>query len=564
MEKRFYFIVQWSLVFVFLLIAFIPIPASLTTWIQSQASNWQNISYLQLTLLLAGIGIAIQTYIHQFHKKYDANSLAHDVLITVLIAYVSIAIVLLWKYLAGVMPELGTGQNIFLYTVLSDSTADLFSKANMFQPPFLMPMYGPLYFGTARWLMNLTGQSILAFRVMTVVALLVICLALKGIASKYATGYLEWVTPAVFLAVFPLVVWSGPPTKPEYLAAQWSICGVLVYCRFGFTSNRWWVLASGLMFALALLTKISIAVGLIAILVHLLVRRKFYELFGLLLVSFGVLLLVYYWIDSATGGGIFLFNILGNAARIEVWRIINIGILQYLNDPFTIIVSASVFLLFTLEKSLQGLAGLTGIAFLIALVLFIFSWGRPGSSANYFLEGTIFGSLAIGLLIASATTNPMLKGVVWIVTFYLALTFPTRAALIAQSYGDPNAEDKIIDQIRALDLKGDQYILSDLEYTYAVYRAGKRPLLLDSFYYTLLVENGLINPATLYSYLKKEKVPYLVLHLPPDAYAALPYGYRGFPPELLTYLQQHYRCETRMKRWDGTLFVLCSQIPSTS
>jgi len=561
-EKRIYFFAQWSCVAIILLIALIPIPTSLTAWIQSQLYNWQNIQYLRLTFLLAGIGIAVQTHITQFQNQYERISPAHHILITILIVYASIAIILFLKYLLGVIPELGVGQAIFLYTVLSDSVTDLFSRENMFLPPFLMPMYGPLYFEVARFLYNIFGESFFILRFLTVFSLVAISGVLKVIAQRYSNSAWAWVTPALFLAIFPLIVWSGAPTKPEYFAALFSISAIWVYYFLGFKDNKLWVIISGLLFLMALLIKFFIIVGLLATLFHLLLRRKYHEFFGLFIFSFGLFGVIYFWLNMRTNGGLILFNVMGNAPQPQILRIITAGILQYLNNTFNIIASTAIVLILLQEKTLKNITGLVGVAFFMSVALGVVSIGRPGSTSNYFLEGVIFGSLAIGLLIASAPANPIVKGILWIVIFYLALIFPTRAALIAQSYGDPDEEEKIVAQIRSLEVKEDEFILSDLEYNYQVYRAGKNLLLLDSFYFTLLTENGLIDSSILFDYLKHDRVPYLVLTTSLEENASLPYGNRYFPEDITEYLIQNYRCETRMKRWDGASFILCSRMPS--
>jgi hypothetical protein len=561
-EKRIYLFIQGSFAVVCLFVALIPIPASLMSWIQSQLYNWQNIQYLRLALMFAGFGIAVQACVNQLQKQDKLISPALHVLITVLIIYASIATVLFLKYLFGVIPELGVGQAIFLYTVLSDSVTDLFAKENMFQPPFLMPMYGPFYFGVARFLFNIFGESFFILRFLTVFSLVAISGVLKVIAQRYSNSACAWIAPAMFLAIFPLVVWSGAPTKPEYFAAFFSMSGIFVYYYFGFNDNKGWVIASGLLFLLALLIKFFIVVGLLATLTHLLLRRKYHEFFGLFIFSFGLFGVIYYWLNMRTDGGLLLFNVMGNAPTPQLLRIISAGLLKYLNDTFNIIASTAILLLLLQEKTLKNITGLIGVAFFMSLALGVVSIGRPGSTSNYFLEGVVFGSLAIGLLIASAPASPIVNGILWIVIFYLAFMFPTRAALIAQSYGDPDEEEKIVAQIRSLDVKEDEYILSDLEYNYQVYRAGKNLLLLDSFYFTLLTENGLIDSSILFNYLKDERVPYLVLHIPLDENASLPYGNRYFPEDITEYLIQNYRCETRMKRWDGAAFVLCSRLPS--
>lgn len=288
-EKRVYFFAQWSLVLFLLLIALLPIPASLLSWIQANASNWQNIQYLQLVFLLAGIGIAIQTYVNQYQRRYDSIALPYHILITILVIYASVATVLYGKYLFGIMPDLETGEALYLYTVLPETIFGLFSKQNISQPPFLMPML---------------GETIFTLRLMTVISLLVICGVLKVITQRYSNKFWSWITPGIFLALVPLVTWSGPPTKPEYFAPLFSSCAVLVYYLFGFNGKKLWVL------------------------------------------------------------------------------------------------------------------GWVAVAFLMSVVLSVVSLGRPGSTPNYFLEGVIIGSLAIGLMIAVASSDSTVKGIVWVINFY--------------------------------------------------------------------------------------------------------------------------------------------------
>ena len=53
------------------------------------------------------------------------------------------------------------------------------------------------------------------------------------------------------------------------------------------------------------------------------------------------------------------------------------------------------------------------------------------------------------------------------------------------------------------------------------------------------------------------KVPYLVLKNTLEWHASISYGGRYYPIDILKYINQHYTCETVMKRWDDNALVIC-------
>lgn len=524
--------------------------------------DWQNIH-----LVFIGLGLAAIASLWITRRHRESEPRGELALRITLVASCGLTGVLLLKYLLGMIPDTWTGEVIYQYGVTGKSIADLYSSEWVHKPPFVTPIYPPGYYLLARLPLALFGGAPGVLRGLTVFGVAGVAGALC-VAGTHLHRRRWYVPAAVFVALFPVLTWSGPPTKPEFVAALFTTFGLAVYLRCGFGESGRWIWLAGLLFGAGFLVKYTLVAAFLTVILHLLARRLPGRAIGLAMVAGGTFFAVYALLWAPTGGGIWLFTVSANAAHMLPEKIIRYGVLTFLPRAFTTVVLAAAVATVATPRTWRGPRGAIALAPLIALGLFLFSIGRPGSSANYFLEFVILGSLLIGTWDlsngTSETSSPTgSSAAASLVTSTLLISLivtqlPDQAALLSRSYGQAVELEKRTTQVlRALPVPQNGFVLGDPEYTQELLAAGQRPLVYDASMLTLMVDNGVASVEPLLSYLRSGRVSHAVLTRLPSAYLNMPYGSRDFPVEVAQYLRDHYDCSKHLEQWDGTPLITC-------
>ncbi len=540
-----------------LFLGLLPLPTGLLERADQIFPAWQNLSFVQAALTLTGLSWLLYLALHQGQPAGQLIPFQTHLFRLALLVHLAFVAVLLWKYVSFAMPDTYTNQLIYLYSVQKKSLIDLYTRSWPGPPPILTPIYPPGIYIFLRTLYAFLGESVFVPRFVSSLGILGVAGGLF-LAMPGRRGWEAMVPAGLFLALFPLLLWSGPPTKPEFVAAAASTAGFAIFLRNPTGGSRSNLILSSLFFGICLLVKFTLIAGFATIALTLLFRRRWmaflYFIVPAAVLFWGVFLFIGWFSD----GGLFFFTISGNAVQATYSKIISFGILGFLPQAFVVIVLAVGAAYFPLRADFEA-ENLVLLAFIIALLFFLYAVGRPGSSRNYFLEPLIYGCLLFGCYLAGNREASVFVQVLLLVL--LVVNLPAQAALLARSYDPPEVQAAVDRQLASLDMRPDQFILADVYYVYDVIQAGRVPLILDNFQYTLLNDNGLINSKELREALASDTIPYLVLERSLEEHALLPYGGRYFPTGVIPILIQSYRCSEILTRWDGAKLIICARKP---
>ena len=523
---------------------------------------WGNVALIGHVAILAAGALILQSLLQRHTILRSAEQLTMRLLSMTLILLVAASVVVFWKYVVWLIPDTRTTQGIFLMATQQGSIFDLYSIHQLDHPPMASPIYPPAFYGLLRAALAVFGQSAGVLRWVIIAALVVICAALAAASRRGTRDQWALLAPALFIAFFPGVTWSGAPTKPEYVACAFAMVGLAVYLRKGFeTHSMRWVPLSASMFAAALLAKYTLAGAFVAVPVHLLLRRHYRACIAFLVTSLGVVAIVYIVFEVLTDGGIVLFTIRANAAKPDLLRFIELGLLGMLPKAFVVVTIGAALALALRAEGAGTRETVVPIALLASLLLALLAMARPGSSPNYFLEPVTLGALAIALLVRQSIegttreTPALFPAAVLLAVAMIQL--PSSLALVARKEGSPSEEAEVRSRLAALRPAEGEFVMADDNYVFDVVKAGYTPVMIDNLLYTSMVDNGVIDDHQWLTLFESGKVPYLVLKNTLEWHASIGYGGRYYPIDILKYIKQHYTCETVMKRWDDNALVIC-------
>jgi hypothetical protein len=555
-------VLQVFLVTGFVLVGLLPLPGGVQQGLNDTFPMWQNLHLVRVAFIIAAISLAAVLLRFRAGSVRSQGVFLLHLLATVLVIHVALVAVLLWKYMTWRIPDTWTAELIYLYSVQTSSLSDLYAIGQLEQPPFTTPLYPPGYIAILKGLYAVLGESPAVMRALTVASLLAISVGL-AFASSYRATRDRWMllAPALFLALFPVLTWSGAPSKPEFVAAALSVAGFSIYLRFGHVSAGRWVIPAGLLFGFALLAKYTVIAAFLATVVHLALQKRYRDtalLFALVVVVFGV---VYGYLWWTTDGGVLLFTVTANAARPDFFRLFSWAVLGVLPSAFVVLALAGALTLVLNSRGFASAGVAVALAFCISLALFILAAARPASSANYFLESAILGCLVLATLLHTQYRAQADSGNAGLLTalllVLLSINLASQIALLARSEGDDVQDQVVRATLSELYVQPGEYVLTDPHYTYQLVQAGHTPLVLDNLMYTLMLDNGHISHAPFVQILLEGKVPFLILANTLEQHASLPYGQRRISPDVVSFLQSNYECEELLVMWDGALFVRC-------
>ena len=257
--------------------------------------------------------------------------------------------------------------------------------------PFTLHVYTPLYTEGLGALIRAGADGLLAGRLVSYAAILATAF-LMGFTGSRRTSFIAWVVAVLYLTQ-PLIGTWGPTVRPDSLAVLFSALGVVCIDRS--TSSRSLVLAA-IFFLLALFTKQSVGMGLLAAGIFLLVKAPGRAVLLAALCALGVALtaLVLEW----TSNGWFLFHaVKANLAPFS-WAKVSFLEKHFFLTHWPALLGAFTVLAFC---ALRRRFSIYAIWFVTAGLATV-SVGKTGSDMNHFLEWIA----AAGFLVANQWPAP--------------------------------------------------------------------------------------------------------------------------------------------------------------
>jgi hypothetical protein len=453
------------------------------------------------------------------------------------------------------VPPTWSEQVIALSAAQSHGIEDLYSIDHLYATPFRICIYPPVYLAT----LKVFGSSIAVGRWISAAAIFAVALLLVMASRPAARIAARLLAPVFFLSVFPALAWNhGSLVKPEFLAGCFSFAGFVIYLRCGLeTHRRLWIPYAGILCGIALLTKPTSFPVFAAICLHLFCLKRFGDLIRLVATTMVLPVVVYAVLFWRTNGGIWAMTISGNAVHLDIGKIFSFAIQQYMTSGFVALAIGACVVLLIERNDKESVAG--ALYFLISVAWFIVAAGRPGSSYSYFFDAAISGSLVFSIV-----TLGVVEGRRWIpMTFMMAAALPTVLAsvpgglseLVLFSQDDRNEHAEVIQRLSQVATKPGEYVLSDVFYASDVIEAGLRPVVNDSFQYTLMVKNHIISTEPLIQLLKQRRAPYAVFKNTLDWQRSIG---DYWPADVLDYLESNYTCARTMERRDGSHLMICA------
>ena len=528
-------------------LSLVPAPAFVEAALSRELFGWSNLWLVRAAVALGGGAVALGIW--RMSRNGVRLPLMFCLVLVVATLCAAANLVLIGKYLAGLIPNTWTNDVIELYAAHKGGLVDLYELGNAFSPPLLTPLYGPGYFFTLQSIRKLLDVDAgLAARLVSTLAIIGLTGGVYLAARQLLPRLPAAVAPLIFWATFPTLVWSGPPTKPEYLACALAILAFGLCLGEKSTQSSARVFFGGALFGAALLVKFTIVAMFGALLLHYAVQRRWR---GLAIVAVGSampLLLVYATLWGPTHGGVWLFTVTGNAARPDFGRAF---IATFENTlPFVVpalVIAAAASWLWSAR--LRSARGVVSLAALLSFAGFMVSSSRPGSSANYLLEFAVLATVILAAVINDELTDSALTVrsglVLTLIAVVLSADLPRRYALLAQSasrYGGDRAVARSV--LSDIKTSADEFILTAPDYARETIETRHTPLVYDALQFTLMQDNGKVSDVPILEALRGGRVRHAVLKDDLDIEEQKGYGRRNFSSETLRYLRDHFDCRS--------------------
>lgn len=521
---------------------------------------WSDFHYVRAAALAAVVVFAVLMYRERVYGAGDDLSLGRRVLRALLVVHVSLVVVLLGKYLLGSIPATWS-HDVIQYYSASPSLVDLYDKERALTPPIVTPIYPPGMFAVAAALKPVLGEGRHVLRFVVVGGVFLSAAVIGKVVAREHGWKWGLGGGALFLAVFPQIVWSGAPTKPEYLAVALSLAGIAAVSEptedgIGGYDR---IVAAGVLFGAALSVKFTVAAGVAGALLFLAIRRHWRRLI-LLGATTGIIFGgTYLVLSRATGGGIVFFTLLSNMMEPDFQKAFRLGIMVIGQSFFVVLcVTVAMIKLNSLRSSDRaGVDVLVAVITVVAVGLGIATTARPLSSANYVLEAVAVGVLLIALVIPTGEGRPSGIGSVRIsalVGVFLAVHLPSQVALVARDVSDPTLPPSVVDRLKS---NPDGYVLSDPRYVQDVLDAGLEPLVVDSYHITSMIEEGIIDARVVTGPMLEGRVPVAVLADDSAEDGSRSSRRRPHSDAVMAVLRDRYRCRDHEEggvvlcRWSG-------------
>ena len=255
------------------------------------------------------------------------------------------------------------------------------------EPPFTIHVYTPLYTFLVSLALRAGTEGFAAGRILGAAAVLGTAI-LVIVSARRRSGWIAWAVAALYLTT-PLVGTWAALGRPDALAVFFSACGIVLV-------DRYWksraVYAAIPLFGLALLTKQSVAMGLLASFLYLLARAPRRAL-GLAVLTCGAGLAVVAALEWASDGWFLFHTVTANMAPYSFAKV-----LELQRQFFALHWPELAVALFVLVAWFRERKGSLYVLWFGCSAVATLSLGKSGSDTNHLLEALA----ATAFLIANA------------------------------------------------------------------------------------------------------------------------------------------------------------------
>lgn len=267
------------------------------------------------------------------------------------------------------------------------------------EPPFTVHVYTPLYTFLVSLALRAGAEGFAAGRILGAAAVLGTAI-LVIVSGRRRSGWIAWAVAALYLTT-PLVGTWGALGRPDALAVFFSASGVVLV-------DRCWksraVYAAIPLFGLALLAKQSVAMGLLASVLFLLVQAPRRAL-GLAAITCGAGLAVVAVLEWTSDGWFLFHTVIANAAPYSFAKVLELQS-QFLALHWPELAVA----LFVLAAWFRERRGSLYVVWFACSAIATLSLGKSGSDSNHLLEALT----AMAFLIANAwPVRSLARSPVW-------------------------------------------------------------------------------------------------------------------------------------------------------
>jgi hypothetical protein len=366
----------------------------------------------------------------------------------------------------------------------------------------------------------------------------------------------SWIAPALTLSILPTLCWSGSYFKPEFVAVPLSFLAFSIYISRGLSNEKTWIPWAATFAALGILVKLTAVGALIGIGSHLVWDRRYRDAF-----RFAILVLapvtILFWIWTAiSSGGVWTMCLGANLLR-PVWsELLDFLSQKYLINPILIVATACCPILFAGSRGKRSADSAVAFYFSAAFVFFLFSAAKPGSGYSYFLEAGAGMVLVLVAIIGRLREREVNAYQIVMSLLAIGLATNLRALDSMNRWNPPTLEhSNIVKRLSTLSVPQGSYIMADVQYSLDIIRAGHIPLVNDNVLYQFMVENGKLSKFALPNFLRRGKVPFILLERPVDDYRRLR---QWWAADVLTYISDYYNCEDLKNRAGTRVAIGCT------
>jgi hypothetical protein len=243
-------------------------------------------------------------------------------------------------------------------------------------------------------LIKIFGSSLLIVKIVPLLAGIVCSILIGLIVYQLTRNKSVGILSALILPTTQILKLLAPIARVDTLGIMFSLLGIYIFLRYETSRRMFWCLP---FLILSIFTKQSLVAAPLAICLYLFINRGIRTS---LVFGFGFVLLV--GITLAIGSiiteGQLVTHVLVNSgsqiSKIDL-GLCKIGIVGLLQMHFPIILAAVVFIITSGRK-----LNLVSTYFIISVLIFILTVGKPGASWHYGLEVISVGSILTGLLLA--------------------------------------------------------------------------------------------------------------------------------------------------------------------
>ncbi|HVX61713.1 MAG TPA: hypothetical protein VHC19_13955 [Pirellulales bacterium] len=402
------------------------------------------------------------------------------------------------------------------------------------QPPYGLSCYGPAFYWLANAAAQLSGlqHSLIPGRAISFMSA-VIAACLAGIAASRRTQSLEngLLAAVMFLTSLPVMEWS-PFARVDMLAIMFIAAAYLVA---GVGGRR--VTLAAICIVAGSLAKPTASLAAIPIFLHLLAHARYREAsrFAALVSLLGAA--TWGFVQWATNGFFLTSVLVGNRNPMILWRGYS-HTYAFISSPLAAAAGIVVALQFIAAPQ-RFVRSLYSLAFVVSLAISAVISCKQGSEINYFLEPALLASLAVAIEGLPRLSELNARRAALAMAFLGAVVAVPNLRELKVRYFSPPKRPATFAAVKRIlaDEPADVEVLADGRTIPMVLEAGRRPWLNDPYLYTLLVDNGALDPAPLLDRMKDGRIKWLILRRPVDFHVKYP---GCWPPEALAMIPRHY------------------------